>query len=131
LNGQLDLKAFLAEALRRGDECHNRNKAGTASLIRELAPSIAKHKYASEVFDFLKSNDHFALNVSIAASKCSADAAHSSGIGTIVTALAANGVDFGIKVSGGGDRWFTAPSLGAEGVYFDGFGASDGAKDMG
>lgn len=131
--GPLDLKPFLAEGLRRGDELHNRNKATTAAFVREFAPHIAAAAAtaAEPVFEFLRTNDHFCLNLSIAASKCSSDAAHALGDGSVVTAMAANGREFGIRVSGLGDRWCTAPAGRARGRYFEGFGESDSCRDMG
>ena len=42
LTGGLSLRALTIEALTRGDECHNRNKAATAQLCRLLAPAIVR-----------------------------------------------------------------------------------------
>lgn len=131
--GPIALKPLLAEGLRRGDELHNRNKATTAQFVRDLAPDLVETagSGALETLRFLRDNDHFCLNLSIAASKCAADAAHSTGQGPIVTAMASNGVDFGIKVAGLGDRWFTAPANHATGQFFGDFTAADAAADMG
>ena len=132
-HGPLDLKEFLAEGLRRGDECHNRNKASTSSFVREFAPAIdgIAHPETTSVFEFLRDNDHFCLNLSIAASKCSADAAHAAGLGSVVTAMASNGHEFGLRVSGLEDRWIRAPAGRTEGAFFEGFSAEDAAFDMG
>ncbi|MEJ7669611.1 MAG: DUF1116 domain-containing protein [Casimicrobiaceae bacterium] len=131
--GPLELKDFLAEGLGRGDELHNRNKSSTSSFVRELAPHIAAvgGRDAEAVFDFLRRNDHFCLNISIAASKCSAIAAHDAGTGSVVTVMAANGREFGIKVSGLGDQWFTAPANRAKGNFLAGYTSADAACDMG
>lgn len=132
-HGPLDLKTFLAEGLRRGDECHNRNKACTASFVRQFAVTISEFApvAAVEVFRFLAGNDHFCLNLSIAASKCMSDAAHGANEGSVVTSMASNGRDFGIRVSGLGERWIKAPAGRAAGNFFEGFNASDAARDMG
>ena len=38
IKGSIDLKTIIAQSLQMGDEGHNRNKAGTSLLFRELAP---------------------------------------------------------------------------------------------
>ena len=133
IHGGLELKPFLAEALRRGDEMHNRNKAATASFTREFAPDLVRKagRDAVPVLEFLERNDHFCLNISIACSKCSTDAAQEVGQGTVVTAMTSNGRDFGIRVSGLGDRWITAPAGRAKGNYFPGYSEEDAALEMG
>src|SRR5256886_12612903 len=50
---------------------------------------------------------------------------------TLVTVMARNGTDFGIRVSGCGERWFTAPVNMPQGLYFPGFGPDDANPDMG
>ena len=59
------------------------------------------------------------------------DAAHGIAGSTVVTAMARNGVEFGIRVSGTGDAWFTAPATVAEGLYFPGYGPDDANPDLG
>ena len=133
--GGVDLKSIMAKALHMGDECHNRNVAATATLIRTLAPHLAKgvkRRAALErVYRFIAGNDHFFLNLGMPACKASADAAHGVRGSSIVTAMARNGTEFGIRVSGLGDRWFTAPAGYVEGLYFPGFGPEDANPDIG
>jgi hypothetical protein len=50
---------------------------------------------------------------------------------TVVTAMARNGTDFGIRVSALGERWFTAPVEMPQGLYFPGYSAADANPDMG
>jgi hypothetical protein len=45
--------------------------------------------------------------------------------------MSRNGTDFGIRVSGTGDRWFTAPVENPVGIYFPGFTEKDANPDMG
>ena len=56
-------KTMTAQALQMGDEGHNRNKAGTSLLIRELAPYLVYTEFSNEdkweVLKFIHSNDHF------------------------------------------------------------------------
>lgn len=135
LAGGLDMKALISQALQMGDEGHNRNKAGSALLSRLLGPFIvrtgAPADQQAEVFRFLADNDIAMLNPVMAACKVAMDAAHGIANSTLVTTMARNGTDFGIRVSGLGDRWFVGPAEVPRGLYFPGFTAEDGNPDMG
>jgi len=134
-SGGIDIRALLAEALHMGDEGHNRNKAGSILYTTRLAPFIAKTApspdVAAEVLRFLGDNALSVLNPVMAACKAMADAGHGVEGSTIVTTMARNGTDFGIRVSGLGDRWFTAPVPTPQGLYFPGFTADDSSGDLG
>jgi hypothetical protein len=134
-SGGQDIRALLAEALHMGDEGHNRNKAGSILYTKNLAPFIAKvapnGDVASEVLKFLGDNALSVLNPVMAACKAMCDAAHGVEGSTIVSTMARNGTDFGIRVSGLGDRWFTAPSQVPDGLYFPGFSLADANRDIG
>jgi hypothetical protein len=133
-SGGIDIRALLAEALHMGDEGHNRNKAGSILYATKLAPFIVKvtnADVASEVLRFLGDNALSVLNPVMAACKAMVDAAHGVEGSTIVTVMARNGTDFGIRVSGLGDRWFTAPVAVPKGLYFPGFTAEDSSGDIG
>jgi hypothetical protein len=134
-HGPVDLRSLIAQALEMGDEGHNRNRAGTSLLIRELAPSLVRSEADRErlerVLSFLHGNDHFVLNLTMPAAKCALDAASGIKGSSLVTAMARNGTEFGIRVSGTGDRWFTAPAPRVEGLYLPGFSAEDAAPDIG
>ncbi|HWM93126.1 MAG TPA: DUF1116 domain-containing protein [Thermoanaerobaculia bacterium] len=125
--GGIDLRALLAEALHMGDEGHNRNKAGSLLFLKLLAPHVAD----PEVLRFLGGNALSVLNPVMAACKAMADSAHGVEGSTIVSAMARNGTDFGIRVSGLGDRWFTAPAMVPDGLYFPGFTSADANPDIG
>jgi Protein of unknown function (DUF1116) len=131
----VQLKSIIAQALQMGDECHNRNVAATSLLARMLAPALVQavedRAAISQVLDFMAANNHFFLNLSMAACKATLDAAHGIEHSTIVTVMARNGVDFGIRVSGLGERWFTGPAAIPDGLYFPGFGEADAAPDLG
>jgi len=134
MRDELDLRALLAEALHMGDEGHNRNKAGSLLFLKLLSPYVARAAdpaVASEVLNFLGDNALSVLNPVMAACKAMADAAHGVEGSTIVTAMARNGTDFGIRVSGLGDDWFTAPAQVPDGLYFSGFNAADANADIG
>jgi hypothetical protein len=135
LHGPINLKIMIVQALQMGDEGHNRNRAGTSLLIRELAPYIIQTKYSEEekfeVLKFIDSNDHFFLNLIMPACKCTLDAAKGVEFSTIVTTMARNGTEFGIRVSGLGDRWFTGPAGIVDGLLFPGYTAKDANPDIG
>jgi hypothetical protein len=131
----LDLRALAAEALHMGDEGHNRNKAGSLLFTRLLAPRIARTApdaaAAARALAFLGDNALSVLNPLMAAAKAMADAAHGVPGSTLVSAMARNGTDFGIRVSGLGERWFTAAAEVPEGLFFTGFSAADANPDIG
>ena len=111
--GGIDLRPIIIEALRRGDELHNRNAAATGMLALEIArglldvdPNPSEHK---RVLTFLSENPQFFVGVSLPAAQLMLRAAHNIPGCAVVTAIAANGTDCGIKISGLGDRWFVAP----------------------
>lgn len=133
--GGLDLKVILARALQMGDDGHNRPVAGTALLLREILPHLARarigHESLASIAQLFARNDFFFLNFSMAACKASVDPARGIPWSTMVTAIARNGVETGIRVSGLGDRWFTAPAPAVQGLYFPGFTAQDANPDLG
>ena len=134
-SGGIDIKALLSEALHMGDEGHNRNKAGSILFLKALAPSIATvskdSKVTAEILQAIGDNALAVLNPVMAACKAMADAAHGVEGSTIVTTMARNGTDFGIRVSGMGDQWFTASAQIPKGLYFPGYKESDANPDIG
>ncbi|GAB1822391.1 bifunctional FdrA/YlbE family protein [Herbidospora sp. RD11066] len=133
VTGPLDLRNLIAQALQMGDELHNRNRAATSLMVRELAPAIvdAVPNQAAEVLRFINGNDHFFLNAGMAAGKVAADAARDVPGSSMVVAMARNGTDFGIQVSGLGDRWFTGPAGVPDGLYLGAYGPDDANPDIG
>jgi hypothetical protein len=131
LAGPVDVTALLGQALSMGDEGHNRNVAATSLLARRFAPTLATLDGGVEVLEFLAGNDHFALNLSMAGAKLSMDAAIGVENSTLVTAMARNGVEFGLRVAGTGERWFTATVGPADGLFFPGYGPDDANPDLG
>lgn len=131
----VDIRALLSEALHMGDEGHNRNKAGSLIYLKQLAPWIATvvgdHATETKVVSFLGENALSVLNPVMAACKAMADAAHGVEGSTVVTAMARNGTDFGIRVSGLGEEWFTAPAEIPDGLYFPKYDSEDANRDIG
>ena len=134
-HGPVDVPSLIAQALQMGDECHNRNRAATSLLLREITPSLLETEASSAdvtaVFRFITGNDHFFLNLSMPAGKAAADAARDIPGSRMVVAMARNGTDFGIQLSGTGDQWFTAPAPVVEGLFLPGFGPADANADLG
>ncbi|ABR90773.1 Uncharacterized conserved protein [Janthinobacterium sp. Marseille] len=133
---EIDLRLMLAQALHMGDECHNRNNAGTVLLIQALTPYIIQTDFTTqqkkEVFEFVASSDYFSGPTWMAMCKAAMDSAHGIEYSTIVTTMARNGVDFGIRISGiPGNVWFTGPSQQVIGPMFAGYKPKDSGLDIG
>ena len=132
----IPVKPVMARALEMGDECHNRNSAGSGvllnALIMALYDTCKDHGRLREILAYLKINDQFSLCVSMAAAKAMADAVGGIEHSTVVSAMCRNGVDFGIKISGMGDRWYTAPANRIHGLYFSSeWNDADAVPDIG
>ncbi len=134
-SGGIDIRALLGEALHMGDEGHNRNKAGSILYLKALAPHVAKAaptpQIAADILKAIGDNALAVLNPVMAACKASADAGFGIEGSTIVSVMARNGTDFGIRVSGLGEQWFTGPVGMPRGLYFPGFSAEDASGDIG
>ncbi|MFH1618952.1 MAG: DUF1116 domain-containing protein [bacterium] len=133
--GRIDLKNIIAQALHMGDEVHNRNRAATSLFYRALAPSIARTapypETAAKVLEFINGNDHFFLNLSMAAGKAVLDAAMDIPNSSIVTVMARNGTEFGVRLAGTGGRWFTGPAPVPDALFFPGYTREDANPDIG
>ena len=134
-HGPVDLPSIIAQALQMGDETHNRNRAATSLLLREIVPDLieidAPTSKIAAALRFINGNDHFFLNLSMPAAKAAADAARDIPGSTMVVAMARNGTEFGIQTSGTGEQWFTAPAPTVKGLYLAGFGPEDANPDLG
>jgi hypothetical protein len=134
-HGPVDLRLLMAQALQMGDEGHNRNRAATSLLLRELAPAIVRTatgtEVAARVLEFIHHNDHFFLNLSMPMAKCMLLAAEGEALSSMVTVMARNGTDFGIQISALPGRWFVGPAEMVRGLYFPGFAAADANPDIG
>jgi hypothetical protein len=133
--GAVDVTGILTQMLQMGDEAHNRNRAGTLMLLRDLAPAMATSGFSrsdvAEALRFIGGNDHFFLNLAMPACKLALDAARGIEGSTMVVAMARNGTDFGIQVAGTGDEWFTGPAQLADGLYLGDYGPDDANPDIG
>ena len=123
--GGLELVPLISRGLAMGDEMHQRNVACSALTLRALAPHLAKAGTPSDelwkILAFIAGNEQFFLNVGMVMGKSIMDPVRGIEHSTVVTAMCRNGTDFGVRVSGTGDQWFTAPVEMPQGLYFPGY----------
>jgi hypothetical protein len=131
----IDIKSLIAQALHMGDECHNRNRAATSLFLRAIGPTLARtnkdNEVLAKVIEFIDRNDHFFLNLSMPAGKAMLEPAERVPGSTIVTVMARNGTDFGIRLACMPERWFTAPAGKVQGLYFPQYTEKDANPDIG
>lgn len=133
--GGVDLFEIISQALHMGDDGHSRQKASSALFLAAVGPSVADRSVSpgetARALRFLAQNDFFFLPLAMAAAKSAMLAAEGIPGSTIVTAMAFNGVRCGIRVSGTGPRWWTAPVPPIQGQYFQGYAAKDAGPVIG
>jgi hypothetical protein len=133
--GGIDLKNIMAQSLHMGDEMHNRNKAGTSLFFRAIAPFLIEAApnvgNLPDIFRFIDKNDHFFLNLAMAAAKASTEASHGVEGSSLVTTMARNGTEMGVRISGLGDQWFTCEAALPDVLLFPGFTKADVNRDIG
>ncbi|PXV93822.1 succinyl-CoA synthetase alpha subunit [Lachnotalea glycerini] len=135
MDNGLSVNPMIAKAIAMGDEFHQRNIAASLAFLKEMSPIITKlnmdDKDRYDVMKFLADTDQFFLNIMMATGKAVMDAARMIKDGTVVTAMCRNGVEFGIRISGMGDQWFTGQVNTPQGLYFTGYDGEDACPDMG
>ncbi|MBU2572564.1 MAG: DUF1116 domain-containing protein [Elusimicrobia bacterium] len=133
--GRVDLKAITAQALHMGDEVHNRNRAATSLFYRAIAPAVIRTtrncEQTAAVLEFINTNDHSFLNLSMALCKAGLDAARDIKYSTVAVVMARNGADFGVQLAGTGNRWFTGPAPVPDALFFAGYTKEDANPDIG
>jgi len=131
----IDIKNLIAQALHMGDECHNRNRAATSLFLRAVGPALARtssdREVLAKVIEFIDRNDHFFLNLSMPAGKAMLEAAEGIAASTIVTVMARNGTDFGIRLASMPQRWFVSPAGKVQGLYLPQYSEQDANLDIG
>ncbi|MBS0338724.1 MAG: DUF1116 domain-containing protein [Proteobacteria bacterium] len=133
-SGGLELVPLISRGLAMGDEMHQRNVACSALTLRALAPHLARAAGGEElakILGFIAGNEQFFLNIGMVMGKSIMDPVRGIADSTVVTAMCRNGTDFGVRVSGTGDQWFTAPVEMPQGLYFPGYSEQDANPDMG
>jgi hypothetical protein len=133
--GGLELAPIITKALQMGDELHNRHTASSSLFANEMAKGIADaelpKKETMMTLGYITGHNLIFLGLAMASGKAIADPAHDIEYSTLVTAMARNGTEFGIRVSGLGDEWFTAPAPVVDGLYLPGYNENDAGVDMG
>jgi hypothetical protein len=131
----INLNLIIAQAPHMGDECHNRNRAGTSLFLRAIMPALARtskdNDTLAQVIEFIDRNDHFFLNLSMPAGKASLLSTKGIEGSSIISVMARNGTEFGIQISSMPDQWFTAPAGIVDGLYLPGYAKSDANPDIG
>ena len=134
-SGGIDLYEILVQALHMGDDGHSRQKAASALFMNAVAPHIAEAgaapAEARRALEFLARTDIFFLPLTMAAGKATMLSVHGIAHSSVVTCMAMSGVEFGIKVSGLGERWITGPLPQVEGQYFEDYGPADANPAIG
>lgn len=132
----IDLRLLVSQSIQMGDELHNRNVAGTALLIQKLAPYILMTDFSVEdkfeVFKFIESSDYFSGPTWMAFAKAALDGAINVPYSSIVTTMARNGTEFGIRIGSLKDNpWFVGPAQRVIGPLYGGYTMEDTGLDIG
>jgi len=133
-SGGIPLKPIMAKALLMGDEMHQRNTAASVLFYQAVMPHLVAACSGDALLRairFLGETEQFFLNIAMAAGKIMGDTGHDVGEGSVVTAMCRNGYEFGIRVSGLGNKWWKARVNTPKGMYFSGFSEADANPDLG
>lgn len=135
IDGGMNLSVIVSKSITMGDEFHQRNIAASALFMKEVMPHLLKvdmePKDLEDVTKFLADTDQFFLNIMMAYGKSVMDSARKIEEGSVVTAMTRNGHEFGIRISGMGDTWFTAPVNMPKGLFFTGYSQDQANPDIG
>ena len=133
--GELDLKPIITKALQMGDDLHNRHSASSSLFANAMAVAMARTELPKDdllgTLQYVTNHNLIFLGLAMACGKATADPAAGIESSTVVTAMCRNGTEFGIRVSGLGDEWFTAPAPVVDGLYLPGYSDKDAGRDMG
>jgi hypothetical protein len=133
--GGLELKPIIVQALQMGDELHNRHSASSSLFANAMAVAMVDagvaHEALLKTLYYVTGHHLIFLGIAMACGKAIADAAHGIEYSTVVTAMARNGIEFGIRVSGLGDAWFTDTAPVVDGLFLPGYKEADAGLDMG
>jgi hypothetical protein len=133
--GSLELKPIITKALQMGDELHNRHTASSSLFANAMAVAMAQTELPNDkmiwTLKYVTNHDLIFLGIAMACGKAIADPVMGIEYSTVVTAMCRNGTEFGIRVSGLDEEWFTAPSPKVDGLYLPGFTAEDAGLDLG
>ena len=133
--GGVPLKPIITKALQMGDELHNRPVAASSLFANALAIPLLQSGLPewqiAATYGLLGRHELLFLGLSMAAGKSIMDPARDIEYCTGVTAMARNGTEFGIQVSGLEGEWFTAPAPEVKGLFLPGYKLGDEGRDIG
>lgn len=133
--GELELKPIITKALQMGDELHNRHTSASSLFANAMAVAMAQTELPKDkmlwTLKYITNHELIFLGIAMACGKAIADPVMGIEHSTVVTAMCRNGTEFGVRVSGLGDDWFTAPSPSVDGLYVPGYSAEVAGLDMG
>ncbi len=112
--GGMALKSILTRSVEMGDELHSRQDAAGLLAVNEMMRLLVKSETSLKIIrqcaDLFYGTTRFFHPIDMAAAMCVHEAVREVPYSTVVTAMEGNGVEFGIKLSGTGNKWYTAPS---------------------
>jgi hypothetical protein len=133
--GGLELKPIITKALQMGDELHNRHTAASSLFANAMAVAMAQTEIPKDkllwTLKYVTNHELIFLGIAMACGKAIADPVMGIEYSTVVTAMCRNGTEFGLRVSGLGEDWFTAPAPKVDGLYLPGYTAEVAGLDMG
>ena len=133
--GGLELNPIIIQALQMGDELHNRHSASSSLFANKMAIAISEANIPKEralpTLHYLVGHNLIFLGLAMACGKAITDPAGGIEYSTVVTAMARNGTEFGIRVSGLGDKWYSAQAPVVDGMFLTGYTTGDAGLDMG
>lgn len=120
--GGIAVKPILAECMQMGDENHTRQTAADLLFDKKILPELFKlegfdRQQILNTLDYIVETPRFFHCIGQGAARAAVLGAVGTEYSTMVTAICGNGVEFGIKVAGLGDEWFTAPAPMMKGRY--------------
>lgn len=126
----IPLRPIIRSALNMGDELHSRNSAATLLFVKELIPlllDVAENRPSDvrRTYKFVSQGQYFFLRLSMAFSKATADAARDVPGSSMVSAMCFSCREFAVRLSGLGQRWFTAPIPSVDAKLFAGYSSAD------
>ncbi len=125
--GPIDLLEIQRQALLLGDEAHHRTEEGTA-----IFAALLKGHVPAEVRTFMEGNGQWFLNLAMVSAKFAMNCAAGVEGSSLVTVVARNGVEVGVKLSGTGDAWFVGTAaLPDPFKLYEGYGPLDMNPDLG
>ena len=112
--GGLALRRIFVRGVEMGDELHSRQDACGLIAVNEMMKLLFESSlpYAARkaCVDLMYGTVRYFHPLGMASAMATLEGVRNVPYSTVVTAMEGNGVDYGIKLAGTGNRWYTAPS---------------------